>query len=70
MAVERDCGRLEWSVLDWNEPAIRFYKKLGATLMDEWSIFRVTGDALRHLAAPQDQRGCLTACMPTVFSRS
>ena len=51
IAVERDCGRLEWNVLDWNEPAIGFYKNLGATLMDEWSTFRVTGDALRQLAA-------------------
>ena len=49
IAVERDCGRLEWNVLDWNEPAIGFYKKLGATLMEEWSTFRVTGDALRRL---------------------
>ena len=50
LAVERDCGRLEWSVLDWNEPAIGFYKKLGATPMDAWKIMRVTGDALRALA--------------------
>ena len=50
LAVERDCGRLEWSVLDWNEPAIKFYKSLGATPMDEWTIFRVTGDALTQLA--------------------
>jgi GNAT superfamily N-acetyltransferase len=50
IAVERNCGRLEWSVLDWNEPAIGFYKRLGARLMEEWSIFRVTGDALRTLA--------------------
>jgi GNAT superfamily N-acetyltransferase len=50
LAVERNCGRLEWSVLDWNEPAIGFYRSLGARLMDEWSIFRVTGDALRTLA--------------------
>ncbi len=48
--VKRDCGRLEWSVLDWNEPAIRFYKSLGAKPMDEWGIFRLTGDALRHVA--------------------
>jgi GNAT superfamily N-acetyltransferase len=53
IAVERGCGRFEWSVLDWNEPAIGFYKKLGAKLMDEWSIFRVTGDALTELAAPR-----------------
>ncbi|HMB80837.1 MAG TPA: GNAT family N-acetyltransferase [Vicinamibacterales bacterium] len=48
-AVERGCGRFEWSVLDWNEPAIGFYKSLGATLMDGWSIVRVTGDALEKL---------------------
>jgi len=51
IAVERGCGRFEWSVLDWNEPAIGFYKKLGARLMDAWKIFRVTGDALADLAA-------------------
>ena len=51
IAVERDCARLEWSVLDWNEPAIGFYKKLGARLMDEWTVMRVDGDALTGLAA-------------------
>ena len=51
LAVERNCGRFEWSVLDWNEPAIGFYKKLGAKPMDTWTIFRVTGDALHKLAA-------------------
>ncbi|MCB1008171.1 MAG: GNAT family N-acetyltransferase [Acidobacteria bacterium] len=51
LAVERGCGRLEWSVLDWNEPAIRFYLRLGAVRMDEWTVHRVTGDALRELAA-------------------
>lgn len=51
LAVERDCGRLEWSVLDWNEPSIGFYKSLGAVPMDEWTIFRLTGDALGNLAA-------------------
>jgi GNAT superfamily N-acetyltransferase len=50
LAKARDCGRFEWSVLDWNEPAIRFYKRLGARPMDEWTIFRVTGDALDALA--------------------
>jgi ribosomal protein S18 acetylase RimI-like enzyme len=45
-AVERDCGRFEWSVLDWNENAIRFYEKMGATVMPDWRICRVTGDAL------------------------
>jgi GNAT superfamily N-acetyltransferase len=49
-ALERGCGRLEWSVLDWNEPSIRFYRNLGATPMDEWKIFRLTGAALERLA--------------------
>jgi GNAT superfamily N-acetyltransferase len=51
IAVERGCGRFEWSVLDWNEPAIRFYEALGARKMEDWRIFRVTGEALRELAA-------------------
>ena len=50
LAVERGCGRLEWSVLDWNEPSIQFYRSLGAVGMDEWTIERVTGDALVRLA--------------------
>jgi GNAT superfamily N-acetyltransferase len=50
LAKERDCGRLEWSVLDWNEPSINFYKSLGATPMDEWTVFRVAGEALDKLA--------------------
>lgn len=49
-AKERGCGRLEWSVLDWNESAIGFYKKLGAKAMDEWTVYRVTGEALDNLA--------------------
>ena len=57
LAVERGCGRFEWSVLDWNEPAIGFYKKLGAKPMDEWTVFRVTGDALRQLARVQATLG-------------
>jgi len=51
ITVARDCGRLEWAVLDWNEPAIEFYRALGAKPMDEWTTFRLTGDALRDLAA-------------------
>ena len=51
LAKERNCGRLEWAVLDWNEPAIKFYKNLGAEAMDEWTTFRVTGDALELLAS-------------------
>jgi GNAT superfamily N-acetyltransferase len=51
LAVERDCARLEWSVLDWNEPAIGFYKNLGARLMDEWTVMRVDGEALQQLGA-------------------
>ena len=50
IAVERDCARLEWSVLDWNDPAIGFYKALGAKPMDEWTVFRVDGEALETLA--------------------
>ncbi|MFC3710990.1 GNAT family N-acetyltransferase [Sphingoaurantiacus capsulatus] len=50
IGVERDCGRLEWSVLDWNAPAIAFYRSLGAVAMDEWTVNRVTGDALKALA--------------------
>lgn len=50
LAVERDCGRLEWSVLDWNEPAIKFYQSLGAVPLDEWTCYRVTGAALVALA--------------------
>src|SRR5512146_832430 len=49
-AVERRCARLEWAVLDWNEPSIGFYRSLGAVLMDEWTIFRLTGAALERLA--------------------
>jgi GNAT superfamily N-acetyltransferase len=50
IARERNCGRFEWAVLDWNEPSIQFYKKLGAVPMNEWTIFRVTGEALERLA--------------------
>ena len=50
IACDRNCGRFEWAVLDWNTPSIEFYKKLGAVPMDEWTIFRVTGDALKKLA--------------------
>ncbi len=49
-AVRRDCGRLEWAVLDWNEPSIRFYESLGAKRMSEWQIFRLTGEALASVA--------------------
>ena len=50
LAVERGCGRLEWSVLNWNEPSINFYKSLGAVAMDEWTGYRVTGEPLSALA--------------------
>ncbi|QGZ29595.1 GNAT family N-acetyltransferase [Stutzerimonas stutzeri] len=50
MAVSRGCGRFEWSVLDWNEPAIRFYESLGARPQDEWTTYRLTGTALQALA--------------------
>ena len=51
LAKERGCGRLEWSVLDWNEPSIGFYKKLGAVAMDDWTVYRLAGEALEELAA-------------------
>ena len=50
IAHQRGCGRFEWMVLDWNAPSIRFYEALGAQRMDEWRLFRVTGDALAALA--------------------
>ena len=50
IAVERGCGRFEWSELDWNTDAIRFYERLGAKPMDEWTVFRLTGDSLQELA--------------------
>lgn len=50
LAVDRGCGRVEWSVLEWNAPAIGFYRALGATALDDWTTFRLTGQALRGLA--------------------
>ena len=50
IAAERGCGRMEWAVLDWNDPAIQFYRKLGASPMDEWTTFRLTSDGIAHLA--------------------
>ena len=57
IAVERGCGRFEWSVLDWNGPAIAFYESLGATVMPEWRITRVTGPALLALARSSTSDG-------------
>lgn len=51
LAIERGCGRLEWSVLDWNESAIAFYRYMGALILDDWRICRVTGESLTQLAA-------------------
>jgi GNAT superfamily N-acetyltransferase len=53
VATERGCGRMEWSVLDWNEQAIGFYRRIGARAMDEWTVYRLTGDALNRLATGQ-----------------
>jgi len=50
IALERKCGRMEWWVLDWNESAIKFYKSIGAVAMDEWTVYRLGGDALARLA--------------------
>ena len=51
IAKERNCGRFEWAVLDWNKPSIDFYKGLGAVALDDWTLFRLTGDALDRLAS-------------------
>jgi GNAT superfamily N-acetyltransferase len=56
IAVNRECGRFEWNVLDWNESAQQFYESLGARPMSDWTTYRLTGDALRALAARQDGR--------------
>lgn len=50
IAVERGCGRLEWSCLDWNTPSIAFYKSMGATPMDGWTVYRLTGETLKRAA--------------------
>ena len=55
ITVQRGWGRLEWSVLDWNEPSIAFYKKMGATPMDEWTVFRLAGEDLKTLALGDSQ---------------
>lgn len=54
IARDRRCGRMEWAVLDWNEPAINFYRKLGAKPMDEWTVFRLTPDDIAELADSSD----------------
>jgi GNAT superfamily N-acetyltransferase len=53
IAVDRGCGRMDWSVLDWNTPSIEFYKALGAVAMDDWTTFRLTGESLANLGRPQ-----------------
>ena len=54
IAVREGCGRFEWSVLDWNQPSIDFYRSLGARLMEEWVVCRLEGEALRSLAGRAD----------------
>jgi GNAT superfamily N-acetyltransferase len=56
VAVDRGCGRVEWSVLDWNETALRVYRAIGAQPMDEWTVQRLTGEALERLAATAESR--------------
>jgi hypothetical protein len=55
IAKSRDCGRFEWAVLDWNAPAIRFYERLGATLLPDWRVCRVVGPALDRLAGSAER---------------
>ena len=57
IARDRGCGRMEWAVLDWNEPAIQFYRKLGAKPMDEWTVFRLTRDGIAQLADSSSNAG-------------
>ena len=57
LAVERGCGRMEWAVLDWNEPAIGFYKSVGAVAMTEWTVFRLEAGPLRQLALSSPKNG-------------
>lgn len=57
LAVDRDCGRFEWSVLDWNEPSIRFYESLGAEPLDEWTTYRMAGPSLVGLAEGRPFQG-------------
>ena len=56
IARERDCGRMEWAVLDWNEPAIKFYRALGAKPMEEWTVFRLTRDRITRLAETEQEQ--------------
>jgi RimJ/RimL family protein N-acetyltransferase len=56
IARDRGCGRMEWAVLDWNEPAIKFYRALGAKPMEEWTVFRLTRDGIARLAQSEIHR--------------
>ncbi|WP_416672645.1 GNAT family N-acetyltransferase [Egbenema bharatensis] len=58
LALERDCGRLEWSVLDWNEPAIGFYQRMGAAVLPDWRICRVAGESIAQLAEAYPSEVC------------
>jgi GNAT superfamily N-acetyltransferase len=69
IALDRGCGRLEWSVLDWNVDAIRFYESVGAKAMTDWTVNRVTGPALHALAAPRKDSSASTASGESGTSR-
>ena len=56
IAVERKCGRLEWACLDWNQPSIDFYRSMGAVPMDEWTVYRVTGNTLKEMAEKEERK--------------
>ena len=60
LAVQRGCARFEWSVLNWNEPSIAFYRRLGAQPVDAWTVYRLMGPSLERLAGSSDMRGGLT----------
>ena len=63
LAVERGCGRVEWWVLDWNRDAIGFYKKIGAEPMEDWTVFRLSGDMLLKIAAQEPQNAAFDSCI-------
>ncbi len=70
LAVELGCGRLEWSVLDWNSDAIGFYRSIGATSQDEWTVFRLTGDKLNELASARSSYSEPRAVRPPVLAQT
>ena len=74
VAVQRCCGRFEWAVLDWNQPAIDFYHSIGATMLSEWQLCRLSGDAFsdsrRYRPRSRKITACRTRCLPESIARA